>query len=105
MKTLQITDESLYNAHEKGCKEVKETLELLFPEEFKKTSKFDWTRFYGSPFLYITFEEPDKVFPSEELREAFNEIGKPISDSWWPHCSLNQFARLVNFLNDNRKRD
>ena len=103
MKTLQITDESLHNAHEKGCKEVKETLELLFPEEFEK--KFDWNNFFFSPCLYITLRNQDEMILSNDLIEAFDKIGKPIFTGWWPHCTLDQLARLVNFLNDNRKRD
>lgn len=100
MKTLQITVETLHNAHEKGCKEVKETLEILFPEEFKE--KFDWHNFYIDPLKYITFKSPNEVIPCPELLEAFKEIDKPIPSSWWPPCTLNQFARLINFMNENR---
>ena len=107
MKTLQITDESLHNAHEKGCKEVKETLEILFSEEFKKESKIDWKNLYFNPTKYIMFYNRYDTYVLAMHPILADEIGFGIwsasyKDRGYPegwkgqHCTLKQVVEWLN---------
>jgi len=103
MKTLQITDESLHNAYEKGCEEVKETLELLFPEEFEP--EFDFLDFASNPFKYIHIKRPDLIELSEELKKAFEKIKKPIPGSLHPWVHIDTLTNLFSWFRDNLPKD
>ena len=114
MKTLQITDEALHNAHRKGCKEVKETLELLFPEEFKKESKIDWSDLYANPTKYILFDDRYDTDVLAMHPVLANEIDFGCWDASYKnrgypkgwkgqHCSLNQVVEFLNKVLEKNK--
>jgi hypothetical protein len=97
-RTIPTKDQVLKAAT--SCPQTKETLKILFPEDFKK--EFDWDRFKRDPFTQLlVVTEHNQIIPSERLKEVYRAKGTPIPMSYYPNMTLNIITKLFDFLNRN----